>query len=599
MISSPRGRSYEQIKANLLAEAEAVGVHVKGAPLDPVLELLINGFARELETIHARVDNALEHNRQTLLRNYFNQPFLQRPAQTVIGLQVQKQVTVGSELRLIWQRPVDNFTPEYSLLSEREMVSMGLACVFYWVGSTLYRLSWDSSLRLTSTQTSVSRSTDRPCLLLGLDAEGAQVDSSHLSFLIQPNETGLPGVFSGSDPQLSFTNYMSSATWLAADRGGSFLPERTLQGAAPKKGLPGCDDSSRFPTEDSIFGRMSLEHLYAPMVHRFEAGLSLPPSELPQPLRDACQDPDLADLADLNGKLQWVQVKFPYVAAQDPRELFSLLEVNARLAIGYRRNPRDRFNFKRDDYNLRTGLFEFGLADRAGKYCSTFGCWVVYKLEDQQGQDYPYVFQAVGRGIERWFTIEAGADDVTLIAYLPLRKVPDVGYFDLLTGHILGEVANTSQLDALAPKPANALDFPEVSELRLLVPARGGGDGYPASNGAVDSLEGGGAEALVRQYTQAAAWLRTKDRLSTLPDLESFLRTMDARITEVKPQNVSLEREGQLVSGVRLQVKFAETFRLSRDEQDAICTLAGKQIAGRLPVGLWVEVQPAAGGQES
>ena len=595
MVLPHKDQTYERIKADLLAEAQSVGVHAKGAPLDPVLELLINGFARELESIFDRVDDALEHNRKTLLRNYFNEPFLERPAQTVISVQVDKRVTVGPDLRIIWQRAAGGLTPEYSLLGEREMIPLELAAVFYWAGDSIYRLRWDDKLRMSSTQYATTRTTSEPCLLLGLSTTASYVDSGHLSILVQPNDTGILAAFPGTDSQLSFANYLDAAGWSLADPGGSFTPNGILSRSAPADGLPGCDATSRFPTEDSFFARLRQEHLYSPMVYRFDAGKTLPGSVLPAPLQGLAeldQEPDLADLEDLSGQGRWLQVKFPFTATDDPRDLFSLIAVNARLAVGYKRNPSDRFNFKHDDYNLATGLFEFGLADRPGQYCSSFGRWVVYRLDDQEGQEFPYIYDALARDVDHWFTLEAGADDVTLMIHLPLRKVADVGYFDLATGHVIGQAANSTRLDVLSQQPANALDYPEVSGLHLLVPARGGGDGYEAGTGAPDSLLGGNAEGLARQYAQTAVWLRTRSRLTTLPDIDSFLRAMDARIAGVRAEYVTLERAGKLVPGVRMHVSFSPSARLPREEQAAICRLADKQIAGMVPMGMWVDIRP-------
>lgn len=589
-----RARTYEKIKADLLAEAQAVGVHSKGAALDPVLELLINGYARELESIYDRVDQALEHNRRTLLRNYFNEPFLESPAQTVVGLRVKKRAGVGPGMRITWQRPSRGITPEYAVLGEREMVPLDLAAAFYCVGDSIYRMQWDESLKMTSTRYVPGGALSRPCLLLALSSPEDALDSGHLSFLLQPNDTGIPGVFPGSDPLQNFHGYLDAAIWHVADARGEFPVENILSPHAGEAGAAGADQWNRFPTEASFFARMESEHLCARMVHRFAPGIAPCSSPLPHQIEQiAAASEDLADVAALADKAAWLLVQLPYVAADDPRRLFSLIAVGARLAVGYRRDPRDRFNFTLNDYNVRSEVFEFGLADRPGQYCRSFGQWVVASLADQEGNEYPYVYDAFSRGNDRWFTLDAGADDVNLIIHMPRRKVPDVGYFDLYTGHLIGSRANTSRLDVLARLPANGLDFPEATNLRLLVPARGGGDGYASGRGGGDSLEGGAAEILKRQYARAAVWLRTADRLITMPDLKSYLYAMDARIRDVQAARASLQREGALVPGVRLTVRFDGSTRLPREEQEAICRMATRQMERRLPVGLWIEVRPA------
>ncbi len=594
MSSERRGRTYEKIKAGLLAEAEAVGVHTKGAPLDPVLELLVNGFARELESVYDRVDEALEHNRRTLLRNYFETPFLESPAQAVVTLQVKQPAPVGPGMRVTWQRPVGGMTPEYALLGEQEMVPLDMSAVFYWSGNNLYRLRWDAGLQLSSARFGTGRqSTPRPRLLLGFTSPADAVDSGHLSFLLHPNDTGLPGIFPGSDAPRSFANYLDAAVWVAGDAQGHFTMRGLLPALAPAAGLPGSDAASRFPTEGSFFARAESEHLYAPMLRRFAPGFALQRGALPAPLDTvAVGNSELADVAGLSGRAIWLQVQLPYLASEDPRNLFSLIAANARLAIGYRRDPRDRFNYTRDDYNLQSELFEFGLADRPGHYCRTFGRWVVSTLADHSGNEYPFVYDAFAQGSDRWFTLEAGPDDVTLMVHVPRRKVPDVGHFDLYTGRVIGSEANTSRLDVLAPRPANALDFPEVEGLRLLTPARGGGDGYPTDAEAADSFAGGSAAALARQYERTAVWLRTRDRLITVPDVTSHLRAMDARVRDLETTRVALERDGRLVPGIRIAVGFDENAQLPPEEQEAICRMATCQIERRLPVGVWVEVRP-------
>ncbi len=590
MAAPKHGRSYEQIRADLLAEAQAVGVHTRGAALDPVLELLINGYARELESIYARVDEALEFNRRTLLRNYFDEPFLENPAQAVVGMRLKKRAPVGSALRIAWQRPIGRFTPEYAVVGEREMVPLDLAAVLYCVGDTAYRLRWDETLRASSTRHALRERFARPCLLLALTTSEPAIDSRHLSLLIQPNETGIGGLFPGTDPQRGFVSYLDAAAWHPGDASGAFPVTTPLAPPLPAARAAGPAGWSRFPTEASLFARLDGEHLYADLVRTFAPGVTLRPGAVPPAIAAA---PDLADIVALQSKAIWLQAQLPYVAASDPRSLLSLIAVNARTAIGYRRDPRDRFNFTENDYNVRTEVFEFGLADRPGQFCRTFGRWVVASLSDKEGNEYPYVHDALTRGEERWFTLEAGADDVTLIVHVPRRKVPKSGYFDLYTGHLICQEANTSKLDVLARLPANGLDFPEVTDLQLLTPARGGGDGYATDAEAPDALQAGGAAVLARQYARAATWLRTRDRLMTLPDLESFLRAMDARVTEVRPERAALNRDGRLVPGVLLHVRFDPTAELAREEQEAICRIATRQIEARLPAGMWAEVHPA------
>ncbi|MCK4413950.1 MAG: hypothetical protein KAY32_10415 [Candidatus Eisenbacteria sp.] len=593
-MSPPRrGRNYEKIKADLLAEAQAVGLYAKGAALDPTLELLVNGFARELESIYDRVDLALEHNRRTLLRNYFEEPFLESPAQTVVGLQVKQPAPVGPGMRIAWQRPSGGLTPEYVVLGERPMVPLQLAAALYWVGDALYRLQWNEALEMTTSRHRAREVAPRPRLLLGLTTSEAQIDSEHLSLFLQPNDTGLPGLFPGADPQRGYAAYLDAATWTAATPTGEFTEAGLLIPAGAEHESAAADGTSRFPTEASFFARMAEEHLYARVLRRFAAGTPLAPGALPALVAASAGDDEaLADLAGLAGSAIWLLVQLPYPATDDPREILSLIAANARLAIGYHRDPRDRFNFTRNDYNVAGELFEFGLGDRPGQYCKTFGRWVVASLEDQTGHPYPYVYDALSRGEERWFTLEAGVDDITLMVHVPRRRVPDVGYFDLNTGHILGAAANTSQLDCLAPRPANALDYPEIQQLRMLAPARGGGDGYLQSDGATDSLEGGRARILDRQFAHAAVWLRTRDRLITLPDLRSYLTAMDSRIERVAARRASLPREGRLVPGVELRVGFSAEARLAPAEQTAICRMATRQIEKRVPIGMWVEVVP-------
>ncbi|MFC1572948.1 hypothetical protein ACFL6M_05045 [Candidatus Eisenbacteria bacterium] len=594
MASTHRGRTYEVIKADLLAEAQAVGLHSKGAVLDPVLELLINGFARELESIYGRVSQALEYNRRTLLRNFFETPFLESPAQTVIGLQVREKCLVGSDMRVTWRKPVGPMTPEYVVLSEREMVPLTLSAAFYWVGDSVFRISWDGELKMTSRRyTAPGRVAARPRLLLGLTSSQESIDTRHLSFLLQPDDAGISAIFPGVDPLRSYAEYLDASNWLAADTDGTFSVENVLTALGPATDSPGSHISNRFPTEASFLASMASEHIYAPVVRRFAPGKRIGRAPLPNPVREMIGDhEDLADVAALAKGAFWLTAQLPHVVAEDPRSLFSVIATNARLAIGYRRDPPDRFNFAHNDYNLQSQLFEFGLADRPGQYCKTYGHWVVQSLVDMAGNEYPYVYDAISRGIDRWFTLEVGADDVTLIVHIPRRKVPEVGSFDLCTGHIIGPPANTPCRGVLAPRPANGLDFPEVEDLRLLVPAHAGGDGFEATSGEPDSLMGGAARVLERQYTRAAIWLRTHDRLTTLPDLESFLHATDRRVREVHAARVSLEREGNVVPGVQLNVRFDKEAKLSSEEQEAICQLATRQIEKRVPVGMWVVVRP-------
>jgi hypothetical protein len=595
MAGPQRGRTYEQIRADLLAEAQAVGVHTRGAPMDPVLELLINGFARELESLYGRVDQALEFNRRTLLRNYFAEPFLESPAQTVVGMRIKKRAAVGPALRIAWQRPIGRFTPEYAVVGEREMVPMELAAAFYCVGNSIYRLRWDETFKLTSTRHATRESFVRPCIILGLTSSEPAVDSGHLSLLVQPNDNGIPGLFPGSDPQRSFCAYLDSATWHAAAANGDFSATAILAPPLSDVRAAGSAGWSRFPTEASLFARMEGEHLDADLVRRFAPGVALRPSAAPAPIAAvAASAGELADVTALGAKAIWLQAQLPYVAAEDPRALLSLIAVNARLAIGYHRDARDRFNFTENDYNVQTEVFELGLADRPGQFCRTFGRWVVTSLIDKEGNEYPYVYDAFAKGEDRWFTLEAGADDVTLIVHVPRRKVPKAGHFDLYTGHLITNEANTPQLDILARLPANGLDFPEIADLQLLLPARAGGDGYPTDGSAPDSLQAGGATVLARQYARAATWLRTRDRLMTVLDLKSFLHAMDARVAAVRPERGALTRDRQLVPGVRLNVRFDPQAQLAPSEQEAICRMATRQIEARVPAGMWVDVLPEA-----
>lgn len=596
MTSAGRARTYERIKADLISEAQAVGIHTKGAPLDPVLELLINGFARELESVYDRVEFALEHNRRTLLRNYFDEPFLDNPAQTVVGLKMKQRGTIGPSMRMCWQRPHNGVTPEYTVLSEREMVPLELGGVLYACGNAVYHLSWDAELRLSSERFELEEPISRPTLFLGLSSPDGEIDSRHLSFLIQPNETGIPGLFPGADPHRSFCDYLDAGLWQVADSAGLFGANPTLTPLIRSTLDRSLGQVGRFPTEQSLFGRMSEEHLYARSLRRFEPGSTLRPVPLPALIADLVNRHDsLQKVGELEKGAVWLSLQLPYVVSDDPRTLFSTLAANARLAIGYRHDPRDRFNFRQDDYNVRSELFEFGLADRPGRYCSSFGRWVVSLIEDHEGNPYPYVYESVGSNAGRWFTLEAGSDDITLILRLPRRKLPKTGYFDLYTGHLLGRPANTSDLDVLARVPANALDVPEVAHMRLLVPAHGGGDGYSSDTDAPDSFEAGGASILDRQYAKAAVWLRTKDRLITMPDMRSYLTAMDGRIADLRSEQVSLRRGGQLVPGIRFNVAFDPGARLSPEEQDSICRMATKQMEQRTPVGLWVEVHPLEG----
>ncbi len=597
MAPPQHGRTYEQIRADLLAEAQAVGVHTRGAPMDPVLELFINGFARELESLYGRVDQALEYNRRTLLRNYFAEPFLESPAQTVVGMRLKKRALVGPAMRVAWQRPIGRFTPEYAVVGEREMIPMDLAAVFYCVGSSIYRLRWDEAFKLTSTRHAAREPFARPSIILALTSSEPSIDSGYLSLLVQPNDTGIPGLFPGSDPQRGFSAYLDAATWHAAGASGDFSASALLAPPLPDARAAGSAAWSRFPTEASLFARIESEHLDADLVRRFAPGVALRPSPVPPPIAAAAESaPELADVAALGGKAIWLQAALPYVVADDPRALLALIAVNARLAIGYRRDARDRFNITENDYNVQTEVFELGLADRPGQYCRTFGRWVVTALVDKEGNEYPYVYDAFAKGEDRWFTLEAGADDVTLIVHVPRRKIPKAGHFDLYTGHLITTEANTPQLDILARLPANGLDFPEVADLQLLLPARGGGDGYQADGTAPDSLQSGGAAVLARQYARAATWLRTRDRLMTVLDLKSFLHALDARVAAVRPERAALTRERRLVPGVRLNVRFDPQAQLAPAEQEAICRMATRQIEARVPAGMWVDVLPEADG---
>ena len=428
MTSAGRSRTYERIKADLVAEAQAVGVHTKGAPLDPVLELLINGFARELESVYDRVDFALEHNRRTLLRNYFDEPFLDSPAQTVVNLEMKQRGTIGPSMRMCWQRPHNGITPEYTVLSDREMMPLELGAVFYACGNAIYHLSWDEDLRLSSERFELEQSVVRPTLFLGLRSLEGEIDSSHLSFLIQPNETGIPGLFPGSDPYRSFCDYLDAGLWQVGNSEGGFGTSPALNPLIRSTLDQSLGQVGRFPTEQSLFGRMSEEHLYARSIRRFEPGSMLRPVPLPTQIKDLVNRSDsLKKVSELESGAVWLSLQLPYVVSDDPRPLLSTLAVNARLAIGYRHDPRDRFNFRQDDFNVRTELFEFGLADRPGRYCSSFGQWVVSQIDDNEGNRYPYVYESVGSNADRWFTLEAGADDITLILRLPRRKLPKTG----------------------------------------------------------------------------------------------------------------------------------------------------------------------------
>lgn len=599
MSGSGQTHSYERIKADLLSEAQALGVHTKGAALDPVFELLINGFAREMESLYDRVDRALEHNRRALLRNYLDEPFLEPPAQTVVGLDLKRPAVIGPGMRMAWQRPGAGMTPEYAVLSEREMVPLARVAAFYVSGASVDRLSWDERLQMTSERQALAEPAPRPALILALETTEEEIDSRHLSLLIQPNETGIPGLFPGSDPRRAFTDYLRAGLWQQAGPDGAFGSAPVL--APALAGGDFLEHSGRFPTERSAFGRLQREHLDADAIHRFEPGTPLRSGPVPEALRGALEKhASWRELAQQDGLL-WLRLQLPHAAADDPRALFSMIAPNARLAVGYRREPRDRFNYKKVDYNLRQEIFEFGLADRPAKYCATFGQWVIARLEDQAGNEYPYVYESLEGGRERWFTLEVGDEEATLVVHLPRRKLPEIGYFDVHAGHLLGQVANTTDLRALARVPANALDFPEVAEMRLLVPAKGGGDGHPGGIGAggrgagPDRFAAGGAPVLKRQYARAAVSLRTHDRLVTVPDLRSFLTSLDSRIQRVTTRPVGLQREGRTVPGIRLEAVFDPAAKLGAEEQAAVCRLATRKIEQLTPVGLHAEVHPAGG----
>ena len=600
MAGSGRTHRYERIKADLLSEAQALGVHTKGAALDPVFELLINGFAREMESLYDRVDRALEHNRRALLRNYFDEPFLEPPAQTVVGLDLKRPAMIGPGMRMAWQRPGAGLTPEYAVLSDREMVPLSRVAAFYVSGSSVYRLSWDEGLQMTSDRQALAEPAMRPALILAFETTEETIDSRHLSLLIQPNETGIPGLFPGSDPRRSFADYVRAGLWQQAGPDGAFGSAPVLAPAMTAGG-DFLDASGRFPTERSAFGRLQREHFDADAIHRFEPGTPLRPGPVPALLRSALEKhAPWRELAQHDGLL-WLRLQLPHAAADDPRALISMIAPNARLAVGYRRAPRDRFNYKKIDYNLRQEVFEFGLADRPAKYCATFGQWIIARIEDQSGNEYPYVYESLEGGRERWFTLEVGDEEATLVVHLPRRKLPEIGYFDLHAGHLLGQVANTTDLRALARVPANALDYPEVAEMRLLVPAKGGGDGHAGGDAGSgrsadpDRFAAGGASILNRQYARAAVSLRTRDRLVTVVDLRSFLRSLDSRIQRVATRPVGLQREGRTVSGVRLEAYFDPAAKLTEHEQAAVCRLATRKIEQLTPVGLYAEVHPAGG----
>lgn len=596
MNSHKKKQVYEKIKADLLEEAQAVGVFTRGAPPDPVLELLINGFSRELESIYQRVDRALEYNSRTLLRNYFQQPFLGRPAQTVVEVELNKPGRIGPDLEVAWRKAVDGVTPEYSLLGDLDMVPLELGAAYYWVGNHVYRLRWDDSMHMSSTRFQIEASTKFPVLLLALNTSADELDSGHLSLLVRPNETSLAGAFPGDDPQRRFVSYLDDAAWMIADGDGEFKPQNTLHSVMTESGFMGFDETSRFPTEASFFTRMESEHLFAPLVRRFASGITLPPAAVPAPLADAfLEHPELNEDSPITDASRWLQIRFPYVIDDDPRTLLSSIVPNARLAVGYRRLPEDTFNFQLDDYNVSTELFELGLGDRPGQFCKNFGQWVVSSFLDQSGHEYEYIGDAIAGGQDKWYTLDVGEDDVTLIVHLPRRKVPQRGHFKLYTGVILGETANTSQMDILMSRPRNALDYPEVEGLRLLMPVVGGGEGDKLASQASNSFEGGTAKILERQYRKAAVELRTQDRLVTLPDLKSFLQAMDSRIESVSAQRVAIANDGELVSGVRLLARFSKSAPLKSDEQQAVCRIATTQIQKRVPVGMWVEVKPDEG----
>ncbi len=593
MAGTRQEKRYERVRAELLAEAEALGLVTRGAPLDPVLELLINGFARQLERVYEEVDQALEYSRRTLLRNYFGVPFLSNPAQTVVAIELKRRAQIDPGMRITWKETVRGQMPEYRVVDAMEMVPMRLALALYCSGASVWRLTWgeEGGMGVEHYELGSGR-FDRPELLLALESPEEALDSGSLSILVHPNENSLAGVFPGDSPAAGFSEYLGMSSWFASSGAGAFDYTMRLPLLMRTEDV---DRWSRCPTEGDFLAKMQAEHLYAFAMARFEPGRTIARSAPPEILEDlAAAGGGVADILT-SDSYHWLALRFPYEVVGDPREMLSVVEVNARLAVGYKRDPRDRFNYRSEDFNVRTELFEFGLSDRPGAYCSTYGSWVVAELTDQAGNVYPYVFEESAAEADRWFTLEASPDDVTLMVHLPRRRVPEVGYLDLVTGRIMAEVANTPVLDVISPLPANGLDYPEVSGLRMLVPARGGGDGFGGMGEGPDSFDRGAHPVLDRQYARAAAYLRTRGRVVSLPDMISFLMASDARIVDVEAEPAALFRSGGIVPGLKLVARFAEQESLPREEMEAACRMATARLQALVPVGTFVEVVPGGG----
>lgn len=575
---APTGGEIQAVFARLRDEAVRCGLLPRAAEPDPVLRTLLGGFATEIAALRLELEDSLDENRRNLLAHFLGLGFRRHPAQGLAAFTLDEPARIDDGLVLTGRssRQFGTERREFRIPGAARLPALSIGAAAYTGPGGLLLMDADRE--------APSRSQDAiplgefaepgpPCLHLGLNGTPPRAGEVLVLAIVPPEESR--SRLSGQNAELgSYRAWLKEGSFHGAN-GVPLGPPSRLEEALPLATLTSAV-SDRLPTRQAAFQVLRDRHFYGDLLQVWVGPLGehLAPGPAPEILTRAVTQLDPERAKAYGAPLRWLTLRLPRLPGGDPLRLFKRVAVNVLPLVAYELLPARRHSASIENLHPVTGVLPIPLASEIHAILQQDD-WVVDSVESG-GVPFRHIHEHPSPG-EPWYALVSDSRSSTLYARLADTRARTLEPVDLQLGRLVGEEANSAEAD---PSPYNRTEYPGVNRVAQLV-------GFV-----------GGTGAHVRDtelpWEGIGSFLRTRDRLVTRWDYDSFVRRFDPRVVECSFENAALPRQGRFIPGVMLTLHFDSGLELDPASMQTAAAALANELDHRAPLGAHVDVRVGA-----
>lgn len=558
----------------LRSEAARCGLVSEAAQPDPTLRTLFEGFAYEIATMRSELERSLEQNRHNLLSQFLGLGVRRQPAQALVAVLASEAPTIDEELRLTGEgsRAQGAERREFRVPGQFRLCSLALGGAAYTGPGGLFLLDPDPRFPVRSNPIlpmGEFSTPGPPCLHFGLRGtppRGGEI----LSLAVVPPEEGRSRLARQGPELLSYRRWLCAGSMYTGDGRPLEPPQRIAD--------LGRDDaiadavSDRLPTARAAFRTLLERHLHAELILAWPGPLGdlMRPGPPPEALRRGLDALAPDRIGAWGEDLRWLTLRLSHLPVDDASRLFKRVAVNVLPAIAYEVLPVECYHPTGENIHAGTGMLPLPLGESTHALLQADD-WVVDRVECT-GEQFPHIHEHPDPD-GNWYGLVSDWRSSTLYLHPAMRRAATMGAVNLHLGRLVGEEANGSVLDS---SPYNRTAYPGVEAVAPIVEFAGGG-----------SMAGASAEAM---WEGIGSFLRTRDRLITRWDYESFILRFDPRIVRCRFENAALPRQGRFVPGIAITVHFDRDLVFESGTMEVSVTALARELERRATLGTHVDV---------